>query len=55
MMVTPIRDFIQPADAQRAGREFPGVKPAAAPTVEQLNQTIADDVDALSKALAQFK
>ena len=54
-MVTPIRDFIQPADAQRAGREFPGVKPAAAPTVEQLNQTIADDVDALSKALAQFK
>jgi hypothetical protein len=55
LMVTPIRDFISPADAQRAGREFPGVKPASPPTVEQLNQTIVDDVDALAKALAQFK
>jgi hypothetical protein len=54
-MVTPIKDFIRPADAERAGREFPGIKPATTPTVEQLNQTIADDVDALAKALAQFK
>jgi hypothetical protein len=54
-MVTPIRDFIRPADAERAGREFPGVKPASPPTVEQLNQTITDDVDSLAKALAQFK
>jgi hypothetical protein len=54
-MVTPIRDFIQPADAERAGREFPGVKPASPPTVEQLNQTIVDDVDSLAKALAQFQ
>jgi hypothetical protein len=54
-MVTPIRDFIRPGDAERAGREFPGVKPAALPTADQLNQTIVDDVDALAKALAQFK
>ena len=54
-MVTPIRDFITPADADRAGREFPGVKPAVPPTVEQLNQTIVDDVEALGRILAQFK
>ena len=54
-MVTPIRDFIRPADAEKAGREFPGVKPAKAPTVGQLNQAIADDVDGLAKALALFK
>ena len=54
-MVTPIRDFIRPADAARAGREFPGVKPAAAPTVGQLNQAIAEDVSAMTAALAQFK
>jgi hypothetical protein len=54
-MVTPIRSFISPADAESAQRGFPGVKPAAPPTVEQLNQTIVDDVDALAKALAQFK
>jgi hypothetical protein len=54
-MVTPIRDFIRPEDAERAGREFPGIKPAAVPTADQLNQTIVDDVDALAKALAQFK
>jgi hypothetical protein len=54
-MVTPIRDFVTPATAERAGREFPGVKPAAPPTAEQLNQTIVDDVEALAKVLAQFK
>ena len=54
-MVTPIRDFITPAKAELAGREFPGIKPAAPPTVEQLNQTIVDDVEALAKVLAQFK
>jgi hypothetical protein len=54
-MVTPIRDFVAPADAEMAAREFPGMKPAAPPTVEQLNQAIADDVDSLAKALAQFK
>jgi hypothetical protein len=54
-MVTPIRDFISPANAELAGREFPGIKPAAPPTVDQLNQTIADDVEALAKVLAQFK
>ncbi len=54
-MVTPIRDFISPENAERAGREFPGIKPAAPPTVDQLNQTIADDVEALAKVLAQFK
>ena len=57
-MVTPIRDFITPETAARAAREFPGIKPAAAaaaPTAEQLNQTIADDIDALARALAQFK
>jgi hypothetical protein len=54
-MVTPIKDFITPANAERAGREFPGIKPAAPPTVEQLNQTIGDDVEAVAKVLAQFK
>jgi hypothetical protein len=54
-LVTPIRDFIRPADAERAGREFPGVKPASPPTVAQLNQAIVDDVDSLAKALAQFR
>jgi hypothetical protein len=54
-MVTPLKDFIQPADAERAGREFPGIKPASPPTVEQLNKTIADDVDSAAKVLAQFK
>ncbi|MGO9310651.1 MAG: hypothetical protein ACLQDL_16715 [Spirochaetia bacterium] len=54
-VVTPIKDFIQPGDAETAGREFPGVKPAAPPSAAQLNQAIVDDVDSLAKALAQFK
>jgi len=54
-MVTPIPGFITPANAGLAGREFPGIKPAAAPTADQLNQAIVDDVAALAKVLAQFK
>ncbi len=54
-MVTPIRDFVSAADADRAGRLFPGVKPASPPTAEQMNLTIADDLTALAGALAQFK
>jgi hypothetical protein len=54
-MVTPIRDFIRPAEAERAGREFPGVKPASPPTADQLNKAIADDVDSMAKILSQFK
>ena len=54
-MVTPIKDFVTPENAERAGREFPGIKPAAAPTADQMNQTIADDLDALARALAQLK
>ena len=54
-MVTPIRNFITPADSQLAGRLFPGIKPPSPPTAEQLNQTIVDDVEALAKVLAQFK
>ena len=54
-MVTPIPDFVSPAEAGVAGREFPGIKPQTAPTAEQINQTIADDLLALGKALAQLK
>jgi hypothetical protein len=54
-MVTPIPDFVSPADAAAAGRQFPGVKPAAPPTAGQLNQAIADDLESLAKALSQFK
>jgi len=54
-MVTAIPDFVRPADAATAGLQFPGVKPAAAPTAAQMNQTIADDLQALGKALEQFK
>jgi hypothetical protein len=53
-VVTPIKDFVQPADAARAAREFPGVK-RAPPTVEQINLSIQDDVQAMAKTLAQFK
>ncbi|HTO22660.1 MAG TPA: hypothetical protein VMQ10_09240, partial [Spirochaetia bacterium] len=52
--VTPIKDFVRPEDADRAGRDFPGVKPSA-PTVAQVNQSIADDVQAVGKLLAAFK
>jgi hypothetical protein len=54
-MVTPIPGFVSAADAADAGREFPGVKPPSAPTAEQLNQAIADDLQSLAKALSQFK
>ncbi len=54
-LVTPIRDFVQPADAERAGQEFPGVKPPSPPSADQVNQTIAEDLASLAKALTQFK
>jgi hypothetical protein len=54
-VVSPIRGFIAPADGDRARREFPGVKPASPPTVQQLNQSIADDLNSLARVLAQFK
>jgi len=54
-MVTPIPDFVSAADASAAGREFPGVKPPAPPTADQLNQAIADDLQSLAKALSQLK
>jgi len=53
-MVTPIRDFVRPQDAERAATEFPGVK-SSPPTVPQVNQSIADDIQSLQKALAAFK
>ena len=53
-MVTPIRDFVQPQDADRAGRKFPGVKPTL-PTPEQVNQSIVDEIKTLQNVLAQFK
>jgi len=53
--VTPIKDFIQPQDVDRANKYFPGAKPAKAMTGEELNQSIADDLDQLAKTIAQFK
>ena len=52
--VTPIKDFVRPGDADRASREYPGVKSTPL-TVEQINQSISDDVQAMGKALAEFK
>jgi hypothetical protein len=52
--VTPIPDFILPQDAERASRDFPGVKPAPM-TAKQVQAAIAQDVDMLQKALAQFR
>ena len=54
-MVTPIPDFVSAADAATAGLQFPGMKPQVPPTAEQLNQTIAEDLQSLAKALAEFK
>lgn len=53
--VTPIPGFIGPADAARAGREYPGVKPGVPPTAAQLNQAISDDLVSLSRALTPFR
>jgi hypothetical protein len=53
-MVTPIKDFVRPENAERAAREFPGLK-SSPPTVPQVNQSIADDIQSLQKALAAFK
>lgn len=52
--VTPISDFIRPQDADRAAKNFPGVKPAPM-TAQQVQASIAQDVDMLQKALAQFR
>ena len=53
-MVTPIKDFVRPEDAERAAKEFPGVK-SSPPTVPQVNQSIADDIQSLQTAFAAFK
>jgi hypothetical protein len=53
-VVTPIKDFVRPEDAAKAAQEFPGVKPTP-PSVAQVNQAIADDVQSIEKMLAQFK
>ncbi|MFI5367758.1 MAG: hypothetical protein ACHQ1F_01965, partial [Spirochaetia bacterium] len=52
--VTPIKDFVQPEDADQAARNFPGVK-TTPPTVAQVNQAIQDDVQAVGRLLAPFK
>ena len=52
--VTPIPDFVQPKDYDRAITEFPAVK-ANAPTGPQINQFIIDDVQQLAKTLQQFR
>jgi hypothetical protein len=52
--VTPIPDFVRPQDAERASREFPGVKSTPL-TRDQVNQSIADDVQAMGKMLTAFK
>jgi hypothetical protein len=52
--VTAIADFIRSQDADRASREFPGVK-AAPMTAKQVQSAIVQDVDMLQKALAQFQ
>ena len=53
-MVTPIRDFVRPENAERAAKEFPGVK-SSPPTVSEINQSIAEDIQSLQKALAAFR
>jgi hypothetical protein len=52
--VAPIKDFVRPEDADRAARNFPGQKKTP-PTVQQVNQSIADDVQVVGKMLALFK
>ena len=53
-VVTAIKNFVRPADAERAAKNFPGVKQAP-PTVEEINKSIQDDVQAMGKTLSQFK
>jgi hypothetical protein len=52
--VTPIADFVTPAEAPRALAEFPGAKPPSL-TAQQANQTIADDTAAVQKLFEQFR
>ncbi len=52
--VTPIKDFVRPEDADRAARDFPGVK-TRPPTVAQVNQSIEEDLQTVGKLLASFK
>ncbi len=52
--VTPIADFVTPAEAPRALAEFPGAKPPSL-TAQQANQAIADDAAAVQKLLEQFR
>ncbi|HUJ73604.1 MAG TPA: hypothetical protein VL359_02050, partial [bacterium] len=52
--VTPIPDFITPAEADRAAANYPGVKPAPL-TGAQVQAAIGQDVDALQKALSQLR
>jgi hypothetical protein len=53
-IVTPIKDFVRPEDADRAAQNYPSVK-ATPPTVQQVNQSIDDDAQAVGKVLALFK
>ena len=53
-LVTPIRDFVRPEDAERAGKNYPGVKPAL-PSAQQVNESISDEIQDLKNVLAQFK
>jgi hypothetical protein len=53
-VVTPIPDFVRPQDAERAVQQFPNLKPANL-TAEQVQAAISQDVDALQKALDQFR
>ena len=52
--VTPIADFVRPAEAPRALAEFAGAKPPSL-TAQQANQTIADDTAAVQKLFEQFR
>ncbi len=52
--VTAIPDFITPQEADQAVKQFPGIKPPSL-TAEQVQAAIGQDVDALQKALAQFR
>jgi hypothetical protein len=53
-LATPIRDFVRPEDADRAGKNYPGVKPTL-PSAQQVNESISDEIQNLKNVLAQFK